>query len=167
MVHLNCVDKRLTSIVYYCVVTAFLVSTWCSLVHKCLYINFWCASSLGSPAPTSGSPATIPLIAGLTAGVVVGIAGVLICIALFVVFMRRRESSTSLEQPPYDYEVALQLPTLPERIKLEKNDAYGTHPQLTSASPSLQSNVAYGVTERIQMEENDAYNILHSTIPPP
>ena len=122
--------------------------------------------TLSSPAPTSGSPAPTPLIAGLTAGVLVGIAGVLICIALFVVFMRRRKSSSSTEQPLYDYVASSQPPTLPERIKLEKNDAYVTHQQLTSASPSLQSNVAYGVTERIQIEENDAYNILHSTDSP-
>ena len=125
------------------------------------------APTSGSPAPTSGSPAPISLIAGLTVGVVVGIAGVLTCITLFLVFMRQRKSSTSLEQPLYDYVAPSQPPTLPERINLEKNDAYGTHPQLTSVSPSLQSNVAYGVTERMQMEENDAYNILHSTIPPP
>ena len=68
-------------------------------------------------------------------------------LALFVVFMRRRKSSTSNEQPFYDYVAPLQQPTLPERIQLEENDAYGTHLHLTSSSSLLQYNAAYGVSE--------------------
>ena len=138
-----------------------------------------------SPAPTSRSPAPASLIAGLSAGLVIGIAGILTCIAPFVVFMRQRNSSTSIEQPFHDHVAPSRPPTQPERIEVEENDAYGVHPPLTSstsslqsnaayetselevndacelhsglnsASPSLQSNAAYGVFERIRLEENN------------
>ena len=126
-----------------------------------------------SPIPTSSSPAPTYLIAGLIAGLVVGIA-FMTFIALFVLFMRRRKSSTSTEQPFHDYVAPSQQPTLPERIKLEKNGAYGTHPHLTSSSSSLQYNAAYGVSEidayghseltsslqsnaAYELQDNDAY----------
>ena len=114
------------------------------------------------PVSTSSSPSQTSLIAGLTAGVVVGITGVLTCIALFVVFMRRCKSSTSIEQPHHDYvEPPSQPPTLYEEITVEENNAYGTHPRLTSPTSSLQSNAAYEACSELQ--ENDAYE-PHSTV---
>ena len=99
----------------------------------------------------SSSPSQTSLIAGLNVGLVVGITGVLTCIALFVIFMRQHKSSTSIERPLYDYVEPSQPLTLPERIKVEENTAYGLHPRLTSPTSSLQSNAAY---EALELEEN-------------
>ena len=110
------------------------------------------------PVSTSDSPAPTSLNAGLIAGLVVGIAGTVTCSALFVVFMRRCKSSTSTEQPLYDYVAPSRPPTQPERIEVKENDAYGAHPRLTSSTSSLQSNAAY---EKSELEVNDVYE-LHS-----
>ena len=130
------------------------------------------------PVSTSDSPPSTLLITGLIAGLVIDIAGILTCITLFVVFMRQLKSSTSIEQPLYDYVAPSRPPTQPERIDVKENDAYGAHPQLqsnaayetselkvndaydlhsglSSASPSLQSNAAYGVFETIRLKENN------------
>ena len=105
------------------------------------------------PVSTSSSPAPTSLNAGLIAGLVVGIAGILTCIALFVIFMRQHKSSTSTEHPFYDYVTPSQPPTHLEKIEMMENDAYGAHPQQTSSTSSLQSNA------KSELEVNDAYEL--------
>ena len=115
------------------------------------------------PVSISNSPAPTSLNAGLIAGLVVGIAGTLTCIALLVVFMRWCKSSTSTEQPFYDYVAPSQPPTQSEKIEVKENNAYGAHPQLTSSTSSLQSNAAY---EKSDLEVKDVLNCTQDLILP-
>ena len=100
----------------------------------------------------SSSPSQTSLITGLSAGLLVGIAGILTCIAILI---RRHKSSSSTEQPLYDYVAPSQSPTQPERIQVKENNAYGVHPHSNSLTSSLQSNAAYETGSELQ--ENSAY----------
>ena len=51
-----------------------------------------------------------------------------------------------------------------EDSDMEDNGAYGTHPQLTSTSPSLQSNVCYGMLE-MKNDTSGTHSQLTSTFP--
>ena len=108
------------------------------------------------PSVTS-NPANNTYYLALIVGVVGGLVGLLVITALMVVIVlsvvlvRQHKSATSTEQPFYDYVTPEKPPTLPERIQLKENEAYGNISPDTSQrqvkTPPLQPNIAYGVIQ--------------------
>ena len=98
---------------------------------------------------SSVSSLTIGLVVGLVGLLVITVTVLVIVIVLSVVLVKQCKSATFTKHdaPP-------QTPTLPERVQLRENEAYGkvssdTSPPQVSTTP-LRPNFAYGVIQTHQ-----------------
>ena len=101
------------------------------------------------PDSTSVSSLIVRLVVGLVGLLVITVTVLVIIIVLSVVLVKWCKSATFAKESFYDYVAPPQPPTLPERVQLRENEAYGTVSSDTSppqvSTTLLQPNIAYGV----------------------
>ena len=114
-----------------------------------------------SPGPSS----QIPLIVGLTVGVVL-ISSVMVAVIVIFVSIKRRKTSIHNVEQVYDYVTDPQPPTLPERFNVKDNEAYGNLHQVHNVAygvvpPASQSEVTVdGSLSSVSLQPNKAYGVV-------